>query len=149
MPNTINIRLPESERIRFRNWTNSLSKENEAKCKNLVARSGEMMKRFAAMQAPVDKGFLRRGLHVQYGNDGLGLKFSNAVLYAPYMEWGTGKYVKVMSGYEDLAMTFKGRGIRRVNIHPKPYFFGSYEKVYRAFIRELHNMGFQEKGKEK
>ena len=104
------------------------------------------------MLAPVGKevgkgsGFLRRGIHVMYKDNGLGLRFYNAVLYAPFMEWGTGKYVKVLPGYENYAMGFKGRGIRKVNIRPKPYFFGTYERVYKAFIKELNNMGFHEKG---
>jgi HK97 gp10 family phage protein len=48
--------------------------------------------------------------------------------YAPYREFGTGKLVKVPTGYESYAMQFKGRGIRQVNSVASPFLIPSMEK---------------------
>lgn len=46
--------------------------------------------------------------------------------YAPYVEFGTGKKVKVPKGLEAYAMQFKGRGIRKVNLPARPYLFPAF-----------------------
>jgi hypothetical protein len=38
------------------------------------------------------------------------------VSYAPYIEFGTGDLVEIPEGTEDVAIKFKGKGIRKVNI---------------------------------
>ena len=97
------------------------------------------------MKAPVDNGFLRRSLNVKYRPDNLGLVFGAGVHYAPYKEWGTGEMVSVPPHLRDYAMQFKGKGIRQVNLRPKPFFFSSYERVYKAFIKDIRKLGFHER----
>lgn len=145
MPKTITIRMPESEMIRFRRWTNQISEQTKAKLKNRIQAAAERMRKMALLRVRVDKGFLRRGIHAQVTKEGYGVHFYNAVNYAPYMEFGTGKYVNVPSGLEDVAMSFKGRGIRRVNIYPKPFFYGSFDKALTLFKQDLKKLGFEEK----
>jgi len=38
------------------------------------------------------------------------------VYYAPYIEFGTGDLVEIPEGTEEVAIQFKGKGIRKVNI---------------------------------
>lgn len=47
--------------------------------------------------------------------------------YAPYVEFGTGGTVSVPAGYEDFAIQFKGKGIRKVNLRPRPYLIPAFE----------------------
>jgi hypothetical protein len=46
--------------------------------------------------------------------------------YAPFVEFGTGDLVDVPAGLEDYAIQFKGRGIRKVNLKARPFFFNSF-----------------------
>lgn len=47
--------------------------------------------------------------------------------YAPYVEFGTGGTVNVPAGYEDFAIQFKGKGIRKINLRPRPYLIPAFE----------------------
>ena len=47
--------------------------------------------------------------------------------YAPYVEFGTGGLVNVPAGYEDFAIQFKGKGIRKVNLRARPYLIPAFE----------------------
>jgi hypothetical protein len=54
--------------------------------------------------------------------------------YAAYWDFGTIEYVNVPSGLENIAIQFKGRGIRNVGgIKPKPY-------LYPAFFRAVERL---------
>jgi hypothetical protein len=145
MAKFINIYMPQSELRRFQRWIKRIDIETQQRLKVLVHKAGQMMQRYAMMKAPVDNGFLRRSLNVKYRPDNLGLVFGAKVHYAPYQEWGTGKLVSVPAHLRDYAMQFKGKGIRQVNIRPKPYFFDSYERVYKAFIKDIRKLGFHER----
>ena len=139
------ITMSSKELRQFRRWTDNLSKENTAKVKNLVARSTEMILLNAKKQAPVDTGRLRASGHSEYTKTGLSSKVYFDVKYAPYNEFGTGRYVTVLPGYEAYAMMFKGRGIRQVNRQPHPFLFANYERVSKALLKELNKMGFYER----
>jgi hypothetical protein len=45
------------------------------------------------------------------------------VVYAPYIEFGTGDMVDIPEGSESVAALFKGKGIKKVNINPNNIFF--------------------------
>ncbi|NBQ18012.1 HK97 gp10 family phage protein [bacterium] len=47
--------------------------------------------------------------------------------YAPYVEFGTGGLVNVPAGFEAFAMQFKGKGIRKINLRPRPYLIPAFE----------------------
>jgi HK97 gp10 family phage protein len=146
----IKLSLPQSEMKAFRKWTEQISKEEEAKLKNLVARSGEMITYHAKLDAPVNKkkgagGRLRSSIASSYSTDGKTFTIEVNVDYAAFQEFGTGKYVRILPGYADIASEFRGKGIRRVNLHAQPYLFDNYERVNKAFLKELNKMGFNER----
>ena len=138
----MSVIIKNIEQRRFSDWLKSQSKENQDKCRNLIARSTEMIVRGAMDKAPVDEGRLRSSIKPKYSADKLSSEVSVNVIYGPYMEFGTGEAVEIPDGLEDYALQFKGKGIRKVNIEPKPYFFGTFERVATAFVRELEKMGF-------
>ena len=57
--------------------------------------------------------------------------------YAPYVEFGTGGLVDVPAGLEDYAIQFKGRGIKKINMRARPYFFPSYFEETKKLIKTL------------
>ena len=137
------ISLPKSEQDKFRRWVKEQSAENQKKCKALMVDVTTEFHRNAMRQAPVNFGRMRASLHIVYSNDKLGsMVYANAN-YAPYKEFGTGKKVRIPSGYEAFAWQFKGQGIRKVNQDPKPFFISNYELAKKRMIKELNKMGFK------
>ena len=60
--------------------------------------------------------------------------------YAPYVEFGTGNLVKVPKGVEEYALLFKGKGIKKVNLRPRPFMFPAYKRnkpILRKVIKEI------------
>jgi hypothetical protein len=60
--------------------------------------------------------------------------------YAPYVEFGTGGTVNVPAGYEDFAMQFKGKGIRKVNLRPRPYLIPAFESEMPILRKNIKNV---------
>ena len=141
----IKLSLPASEMRAFKKWTDQVSKEEHAKLQNLVARSGMLIDRGAKMDAPVNTGRLRAAIISRYSSDKLTYTVEVNVNYGAYQEFGTGKMVRILPGYADIAAQFRGRGLRKVNLKAHPYLFDNYERVNKAFLKELNKMGFNER----
>ena len=60
--------------------------------------------------------------------------------YAPYVEFGTGGTVNVPAGYEDFAIQFKGKGIRKVNLRPRPYLIPAFESEIPILRKNIQNV---------
>jgi hypothetical protein len=89
--------------------------------------------------APIDLGFLRGQISIEPVND-LTYEVEAKAKYSAYIEFGTGGEVRIPAGYEDLAMMFKGRGIRTVNIRPQPFLIPSYEMEKPKLIQRLKKL---------
>ena len=89
--------------------------------------------------APVDLGFLRNNIALVPIGD-LTFAVEAKANYSAYIEFGTGGQVKVPAGYEDLAMMFKGRGLRTINIRPQPFLIPSYEIEKPKLIQRLKKL---------
>jgi HK97 gp10 family phage protein len=83
---------------------------------------------------PVDLGALKSSIRPA-ANERLHKEIIVGERYAPYLEFGTGKFVEVPSGLEDYAMTWyvNGKGY----IHPHPFLFPAVEKNRKPFIENL------------
>jgi len=44
-----------------------------------------------------------------------------AAKHAPYQEFGTGGLVEVPEALRDLAIKFKGKGVKKIDLKPQPY----------------------------
>ena len=60
--------------------------------------------------------------------------------YAPYVEFGTGGTVNVPAGYEDFAIQFKGKGIRKINLKPRPYLIPAFESEIPILRKNIQNV---------
>ena len=81
----------------------------------------------AKQRAPVDLGQLRQSIgntNASVGNN-RSFIFASAP-YAAYVEFGTGGAVSVPKGFEEIAIKFKGRGIKKINLRPRPFLIPSY-----------------------
>lgn len=78
----------------------------------------------ARAKVRVDTGILK-GSIVDTAT-GLNGEVNVGAKYAPYVEFGTGGLVNVPAGVEDYAIKFKGKGIKQVNLPPRPFLFPSF-----------------------
>lgn len=90
----------------------------------------------AIQQAPVNDGFLKNSISAQ--NKELVGQVETGVHYAPYVEFGTGGMVNVPAGLEDYAIQFKGKGIKQVNLPPRPFFFPAFYRETPKLIERIN-----------
>jgi HK97 gp10 family phage protein len=89
--------------------------------------------------APVDLGFLRNSIYLKEDSKKKEIVFTVGAKakYAPYIEFGTGTEVTVPSGYEELAIVFKGKNPAKVNIRPQPFLIPSFEAEKPKLIERI------------
>lgn len=114
-----------------KNLTEGLDKEMTATTLQINANQ----KRYT----PVDTGRLRQG-NVADVSQPLNKKLDNYVEYAPYIEFGTGGLVEVPAGLEEIAIQFKGKGLRKVNILPQAFFYRAYFEERAKFIERVKKL---------
>jgi hypothetical protein len=72
MSEFVKISLPESEKAKFRAWTEKQSVEAKKEIRQSVYAAVSKTHRLAQSFAPAPTGFLKGGLHPVYQSDGLG-----------------------------------------------------------------------------
>jgi HK97 gp10 family phage protein len=103
--------------------------------------TAEVISGNAKQKAPVDLGQLRQSI----GNTTATIVknrsfiFANAP-YAAYVEFGTGGKVSIPKGFEEIAIKFKGKGIREVNINPQPYLIPAYLNGLASYVKDLNKL---------
>jgi len=90
----------------------------------------------AKMLAPVDNGKLRQGIGKQKENP-LNYKIFAREKYSAYMEFGTGGLVNVPNELKELAILFKGKGVKQINIKPQPFLYPSLVNGRKLYLDEL------------
>ena len=95
----------------------------------------------AQLRAPVDTNQLRlsigKTLATVAANSSI--FFSNAP-YSAYVEFGTGSGVNIPKGFSYLAAPYKGKGIRRRDYGPKPFFIPSYLEGIQQYPKDLRKV---------
>lgn len=86
------------------------------------------------------RGFLASSIQTYVNADRLGAKVTAEKNYAPYVEFGTGDLVKVSPEFREVALQYKGKGIRKVNLIPRPYMQPAYFKTRDELLEALKNM---------
>ena len=124
----------------FKEIDAALNKRIEDLTKKVDAEMDKAVLEINAKQVsytPVDTGLLRENNRFDISKP-LNKSLYNKTDYAGYIEFGTGTYV--FWGYpwadgeiENIAATWKGQGIKKINIYPRPFFF-------RAFFEEAPKM---------
>jgi hypothetical protein len=60
--------------------------------------------------------------------------------YTPYLEFGTGGLVDIPKGLESEAAKFKGRGIRKVNMKARPFFFSPFFEEKNNLLKRIQKI---------
>jgi len=92
----------------------------------------------AKLKAPVDMGQLRSSIGKTTARVGYNksIFFSNAP-YSAYVEFGTGGPTIIPKGFDYLASPFKGKGIRKRDYGPKPFFIPAYLQNIPIYQKRL------------
>jgi hypothetical protein len=143
MPETMFLRMPAMEKARFQAWINSLKDEEEKEVKKIVVDTIQGITKRAKQFAVVDNGYLRSSIHGQLDPDGFGGRVYTGGDYGPYVEFGTGDKVVAPEDVKDYAMTFKGKGIRKVNLSARPYLFPAVRMGLKLMEQKLARLGFK------
>ena len=91
----------------------------------------------AKLNVPVDKGTLKNSINWEKVDD-LDYNVGTKIPYAPFQEFGTGDYVNIPSGWEEMASEFIGKGIKKINMLAEPFMYPAYlasKKTYRKALR--------------
>ena len=90
----------------------------------------------------VDNSTLRSSIQLKEINRGDKIMYTvgSRLKYAPYVEFGTGGTVNVPAGYEDFAIQFKGKGIRKINLKPRPYLIPAFESEIPILRKNIQNV---------
>lgn len=95
----------------------------------------------AKQKVVVDLGQLRQSIGHTNATVGNNRSFIYAnTPYAAFVEFGTGGLVNVPKGFEEIAIKFKGRGIKQVNLRPRPYLIPSYLMGLSQYGKSLVKM---------
>jgi HK97 gp10 family phage protein len=100
----------------------------------------------AAIEAPAAE-FMGGTLKQNIGSEAKGTK---AIIYAKtnyaaYQEFGTGRFVNVSEATKlgipasEIKRLYKGKGKRKVNIQPQPYFFPAVRKGLKKLLTRIEN----------
>jgi HK97 gp10 family phage protein len=105
--------------------------------------TGRNIESDAKRLAPVNKakniigGSLKQQITYKLSNGGLGARiFANAP-YSAYVEFGTGGLVNVPSELKELAILFKGKGVKQINIRPQPFLYPAFTLNRQKYIASL------------
>jgi HK97 gp10 family phage protein len=120
----------------------TLDKEIVKNVDDLIEGSAQEIELDAKVAAPVNKGQgggnLRLGIKAEpIQGEKLGYRVVAKEKYSAFMEFGTGGKVKVPAELKDIAIQFKGKGIREVNIQPRPFLYPAFVKHRKILIKDL------------
>ena len=89
--------------------------------------------------APKDKGAsgLSGSIRAEQQETPLDWKVTAYKPYSAYMEFGTGILVDIKEGWGEMASWFKGKGIKQVNINPRPFMYPAFVKGRSIFMRDI------------
>lgn len=103
--------------------------------KNIFEINKEQVANVTKVNA-VDTGHLRRSNGFEVSQPTYKELFNNAD-YSVYVEMGTGGLVEVPKELTEYAMQFKGKGIRKINLPARPFFFPPFFKKRAKILRDI------------
>ena len=116
----------------------TLDKEIIKNVKDTIEGAAQDIEVDAKVAAPVDFGKLRQGIKLEpIAGKEMGYRVVAKEKYSAFMEFGTGGRVKVPSELKEVAIQFKGKGIREVNIQPRPFLYPAFVKNRKILIKDL------------
>jgi hypothetical protein len=125
---------------RFREMLNEYKKtvnEVSSMIDQEIAAHGELMATSAKNMCAVDTGRLRSSISLKK-EQFLSYELVAQTDYAAYVEFGTGKgFVPNGEPWDDIASKYQGKGIKEVNLLPRPYMRPSILAYTPSLIKSI------------
>jgi len=136
-----NIKISQSDLTKLKNKLDNLRNFEKKTLSNELGKTGFDIVKLAKRAAPVDKGALKQSISVQ--RSGKSINVQAGANYAPYVEFGTGRSVslddmKELGIPDSYAAQFKGKGLKEVNLPPRPFFFSSARIGFKNLLNRLN-----------
>ena len=93
----------------------------------------------ARQRAPIDLGKLRQGINNEKKGEINQVIFAREK-YSAFMEFGTGGKVKVPNELKDVAIQFKGKGVKEINLQPRPFLYPAFVKGREQYLKDLKDL---------
>ena len=91
----------------------------------------------AKIAAPLDLGKLKQGIsHVKVQGKIKQIIFAREK-YSAYMEFGTGGKVNIPEEMKSIASQFIGKGIKKINLQPRPFLYPAFVKGRIQYLKDL------------
>ena len=109
---------------------------------DITRNAAEDIRARALIEVPRDTGELSNNIFYDKVNRFVYKIFVNLnrAPYAPFVEFGTGTEVDIPKGWERLAATFKGKGIKKINLPARPYLYPAFRDGSTQYLRDLKSV---------
>lgn len=114
-------------------------KEAERDIEAVTEQSARKIELYAKQNAPTDLGKLGQSIQAKKETPTNWKIEAGGVLapYAPFVEFGTGGLVQVPNELKEMAIKFKGKGIKQVNLRPQPYLYPAFLRGSTEYVDKL------------
>jgi hypothetical protein len=99
-----------------------------------ILEAGMVYENDATNNAPHDLGHHKQNIGFRPISWHTIRMFANAT-YAPFLEFGTGGSVSVPNGWQDIAIKFKGKGKKKINLPARPHLIPAFYKA-KEFLKK-------------
>ena len=132
------MKTPKINIIKLLNQIESFGVDAERSAVSITNETANNMVTDAKLKAPVDMNQLRLSIGHTTARVGYNKSFffANAP-YSAYVEFGTGGPTIIPKGFDYLASPFKGKGIRKRDYGPKPFFIPAYLQNIPIYQKRL------------
>jgi len=138
MKTTIKLKGSEALFKKFKAY----GEQGEKDFADITRNAAEDIRARALIKVPRDTGELSNNIFYDKVNRFVYKIFVNLnrAPYAPFVEFGTGGLVDIPKGWERLAATFKGKGIKKVNLPARPYLYPAFRDGSTQYVRDLKSV---------
>jgi HK97 gp10 family phage protein len=114
-------------------------KEAEKDIEAVTEQVARNIEKYAKQSAPADLGKLGQSIKAVKDTPLNWIIEAGGVLapYAPFVEFGTGGLVDVPTELKEMAIKFKGKGIKQVNLRPRPYLYPALVRGRIEYLEKL------------
>lgn len=138
----MSVKINQSDLAKLKSKLNNLRAFDKKTLSNELGKTAFDISRKAKQAAPVDKGTLKQSIRTEL--KGKTVEVIAGAHYAPYVEFGTGGMVKLDDMLElgipaSYAEQFRGKGLKNVNLPPRPFFFSSARVGLKNLLVRLNN----------
>lgn len=114
-------------------------KEAEKDIEAVTEQMARKIEGYAKNSAPTDFGKLGQSIQAVKDTPTNWKIEAGGVLapYAPFVEFGTGGLVEVPQELQEQAIKFKGKGIKQINLRPRPYLYPAFLRGSTEYVEKL------------